>query len=237
MVVWTHVALAGLWGGLLALERRAFLQAMFSRPLVAATGMGLLLEDVPSGLFIGMVLELFYLGTANLGASLPDHDTLSASATAAAAAAMANASGGGGTPAIWTLSLLLFVMTGRVGRWIDRGLERYAARLASTAVESAESGELKRAVRQNLWGMWPHFLVFGGITALCALLGYLLAPWEGRLPLRVVRGLAWAYPAIASVAAAIAARGSHARRAGLYAGASAGLVVCLAGFLSFVRWD
>src|SRR5438270_2150466 len=89
-----HLSLAGLWGGLLALERRAFLQAMFSRPLVAATGMGLLLEDVQSGLFVGVLLELFHLGAANLGAALPENDTLSATCVAAAAAAMAQGSGG-----------------------------------------------------------------------------------------------------------------------------------------------
>ena len=43
MVLSSHVALAGIWGGLLAFERRACLQAMFSRPLVAATGVGLLM--------------------------------------------------------------------------------------------------------------------------------------------------------------------------------------------------
>ena len=31
-----------------------------------------------------MLLELFYLGTANLGASLPENDTVSATGTAAA---------------------------------------------------------------------------------------------------------------------------------------------------------
>ena len=83
---WAHVALAGVWGGLLALERRAFLQAMLSRPLVAAASIGLLLDDVRTGVFVGMVLELFHLGQANLGAALPENDTLSATCTAAAAA-------------------------------------------------------------------------------------------------------------------------------------------------------
>src|ERR1700682_4426 len=101
MVNWSHVGLAGLWGGLVALERRAFLQAMISRPLVAATGMGLLLDDLPSGLFIGMLLELFHLGSANLGAALPENDTLAATGTAAAAAGLAGGTGGS-TPAIWS---------------------------------------------------------------------------------------------------------------------------------------
>ncbi len=216
-VGWTQVALAGLWGGLVALERKAFLQAMFSRPLVAATIMGTLLNDVDSGLFVGLVLELFYLGAANLGAALPDNDTLSATCVSAAAATMAAATGAGSTPALWSLSLLLFIGMGRVGRKLDRRLESYSARLAKKALASAETGNLTRAVRQNLWGMWPHFLLFGTVTALCALVGCLVGPLLERLPLQVLRGLAWAWPAMSAVAAALAARGSNARRAHVYA--------------------
>jgi mannose/fructose/N-acetylgalactosamine-specific phosphotransferase system component IIC len=223
-VGWTLVVLAGLWGGLVAVERKAFLQAMFSRPLVAATAMGLLLNDVPSGLFVGMLLELFHLGTANLGAALPDNDTLSATGTSAAAATMAAATGAGSTPALWSLAVLLFVWLGRVGRLVDRALESYSARLAKKALASAEAGQLTRAMQQNLWGMWPHFALFGALTAACALAGFFLGTLLERLPLPLLRGLAWAYPAMASVAASIAARGSHARRAPFYAGLGAVLV-------------
>lgn len=235
MVVWHHVGLAGLWGGLLALERRAFLQAMFSRPLVAATGMGLLMNDVMSGLFVGMLLELFYLGSANMGASLPEHDTLAAVACSGAAAALADGSGGGGTPAIWSMGILLFAGMGHVGLGVDRTLERHAASLALRAADSAEAGDLNRAVRQNLWGMWPHFLAFGALSAASVLVGYLLSPFESKLPLAAARGLAWAYPAMASVAAAIAARGSHSRHGVLYAASAAALVTGLAAVASFGR--
>ena len=232
MVVWSHVAIAGIWGGLLAVERRAFLQAMFSRPLVAATGMGILLDDGPSGLFVGMVLELFHLGGANLGAALPENDTLAATSVSAVSAAMADG-GGGATPAIWSMSLILFIGMGKVGRVMDRALERYNSRLAGKAISLAEKGEVARAMSQNLWGMWPFFVAFGAATSLCALAGYLLAPLEAKLPLQAVRALAWAYPAMASVAAAIAARGSNSPRAVVYAGAAAALVTCLGAFAVF----
>lgn len=231
MVEWTHVALASLWGGLLALERRAFLQAMFSRPLVAATGMGLLLNDVPSGLFVGMVLELFFLGTVSLGAVVPENDTLAATTAAAASAAMGN-SLGGGVPATWSIAILLFVWMGRVGRWTDRALEAYSTRLASRAVQSAELGNVSRAVRQNLWGMWPHFFTFGALTALAAIAGDFLAMIVPQLPLALQRGLSWAYPAMASVAAAAAARSSRAQQGGLYAAAAAAVVTLAAALLS-----
>ncbi len=223
-VAWTQVALAGVWGGLVAVERKAFLQAMFSRPLVCATVMGMLLNDVVSGLLIGMLLELFHLGTANLGASLPDNDTLSATGTSAAAATMAAATGAGSTPALWSLAVLLFVGLGRWGQGVDRLLERYSGRLARKALASAEAGNLTRAMQQNLWGMWPHFVLFGAMTALCALAGFYLGALLERMPLPLLRGLAWAYPAMASVAAAIAARGSHARRAPVFAGLGAAVV-------------
>jgi len=180
------------------------------------------------------LLELFHLGTANLGASLPDNDTLSATGTSAAAATMAAATGAGSTPALWSIAILLFIGLARLGLQVDRVLERYSSRLARKALASAEAGQLTRAMQQNLWGMWPHFVLFGAITSACALSGFFLGPLLERLPLPVLRGLAWAYPAMASVAAAIAARGSHARRAPLFAGLGAG-VVTLAVLLVLLR--
>ena len=156
----------------MALERKAFLQAMLSRPLVSATVMGALLGDVRAGLFVGMLLELFYLGTANLGAALPENDTVSATGTAAAAATMAAATGAGSTQALWSIAVLLFMPWGAWGGTLDRLLEGYMARLARVALASAEAGNLSRAVRQNLWGMWPHFVIYGVVTAFCALLGF-----------------------------------------------------------------
>lgn len=226
-VVWSHVVLAGLWGGLLAVERRGFLQAMFSRPLVAATGMGLLLDDVMSGLYVGMLLELYHLGSATLGAALSENDTLVATGTSAAAATMTHAAGGGATHAIWTVAILLFVGLGRAGRLLDRRLEPHTSELSRKAMASADVGDLHRAVRQNLYGLWPHFTLYGALTAACALIGFLVGPLWNEVPLTLVRGLAWAYPAMASVAAAIAVRGSHARRAPTFAVVSAAAVTVL----------
>lgn len=233
-VAWTHVAVAGLMGGLLALERRAFLQAMLSRPLIASTLVGALVHDIESGLYVGMLLELFHLGSASLGASISENDTLAATGTAAAAAALSHDYGA--TPAIWSLAILVFVPLGPLGQKLDRALDGYSVRLANTAQTSMDDGNLKRAIRQNLWGMWPHFAVFGGVTSLCYVLGGLAAPFvNGDLPPNVVRGLAWAYPAMASVAAAIAARGSHARRAPILAGAAAVIVTSIAAVMSYVE--
>ena len=233
-MLWGKVALAAVWGGLLALERRAFLQAMLSRPLVAATGMGLLLGDVTSGLYIGVLLELFHLGAASLGAAVSEHDTLAATGTSAAAAAIVLGDGGASTPAIWALAILLFAGLGVVGRAVDRRLEFHTAHLAQKAISRAEHGDLTGAVRLNLFGMWPHFVVFGAITGACAVAGFAIAPLFAALPLAADRALAWTYPAMASVAAAVAARGSHAKHAALWAG-MVGAVVAVVGELWLAR--
>jgi PTS system mannose-specific IIC component len=223
VVDWRDVGLAGAWGGLLALERRAFLQAMLSRPLVAATGMGLILGEPETGLYIGMLLELFHLGSAALGAALPENETLAATGTTAAAACMATGEGGGGTAALWAVALILFAGLGALGRL----LERVSARLADRALELAAQGELDRAVRLHGYGPWPYMLAFGLLTAACALAGFALSPLVYAMPLPMLRGLAWAFPAMACVAAALAARASHAQRGGLWA-TLAGAAVILA---------
>ena len=223
VVDWRDVGLAGAWGGLLALERRAFLQAMLSRPLVAATGMGLILGEPETGLYIGMLLELFHLGSAALGAALPENETLAATGTTAAAACMATGEGGGGTAALWAVALILFAGLGALGRLV----ERVSARLADRALELAAQGELDRAVRLHGYGPWPYMLAFGLLTAACALAGFALSPLVYAMPLPMLRGLAWAFPAMACVAAALAARASHAQRGGLWA-TLAGAAVILA---------
>ena len=233
-VGWTQVLLAFLWGGFVSVERKAFLQAMISRPLASATVMGLLLGDLRSGLFIGMLLELFYLGTANLGASLPENDTVSATGTAAAAATMAAAHGSGlhagalvaGHPALFGAGPGgarrgphaggLHGPAGAGGHGVGRGGQP----LARGAAEPLGHVAPLRRVRAGGGGVRAARLLHraaGGEAAAADLL----------------RGLAWAFPAMASVAAALAAQGSHAKRAPLYSGLGATVVTLAVILLTF----
>src|ERR671933_420064 len=59
----------GLLGALLGLDTVSFPQAMFSRPLVAATLGGALLGAPLEGLLVGATLELIALETLPFGAS------------------------------------------------------------------------------------------------------------------------------------------------------------------------
>ncbi len=205
-----HLVLTGVWGGLMALERRAFLQAMVSRPLVAATVTGLIAEDVRSGLFVGLVFELLHLGGASLGGAHADHDTLPAVAAAGLAASVAHTTGNDATPAIWALSILLCAPFGRAGLLLENRLDQRARKYFGRALTAVEAGNVRSAARQNLRAMWPQFVFYGLICAAAEAAGPELAVVTQSLPAPLLRGLSWAYPALGVTAAAIAVHGSHA---------------------------
>lgn len=223
------VVLTGIWGGLLALERRAFLQAMVSRPLVAASVTGLLLEDALAGLMVGVVFELLHLGSASLGGAHPDHDTLPAVSAAALAAGVSFASGHQATPAVWAFSILTCAPFGRAGLLLENRLDARARRYYGRALDAAKLGDLRKVARQNLLAMWPQFVFYGLICGAAAAAGPFVGTVVRELPLPVLRGLAWSFPAMGIATAAMAVRGSHAPRRLRIA-----LVVAMLGAVGFV---
>jgi mannose/fructose/N-acetylgalactosamine-specific phosphotransferase system component IIC len=60
-------------GGLVALDKTEVFQSMFSQPLVAGAIVGLLVNDLPGGLFAGILFQLIYLWVMPIGAAtFPD---------------------------------------------------------------------------------------------------------------------------------------------------------------------
>ncbi len=215
----------------MALERRAFLQAMLSRPLVSATVTGLLLGDVQAGLSVGLVFELLHLGGASLGGAHADHDTLPAITGAALAASMGIADGSDSTPAVWALAILVCAPLGRAGRLLENRLDARAGKYYGRALTAASEGELRVVAGQNLKAMWPQFVFYGLLCGAAALAGPTFEAFESIIPLPVLRGLAWAYPAMGVAAAAVAVHTSHAPRRlrfGLMTAALCGAVLLLA---------
>ena len=196
----------------MALERRAVLQAMVSRPLVASTITGMLLSDIMTGLYVGLVFELLHLGGASLGGAHADHDTLPAVAGAAMAAGMGAASGGDTTPAMWALSILVCAPFGRAGLLLENRLDARARKYYGRALTAADAGNVRKAARQNLRAMWPQFVFYGLICGAAAMAGPSLHLVQARLPVPLLKGLSFAYPAMGVAAAAVAVHGSHAPR-------------------------
>jgi mannose/fructose/N-acetylgalactosamine-specific phosphotransferase system component IIC len=66
---WRPLVMLVAWGTLAGLDLVSTLQGLLSRPIVSGTIAGLVLGDVPAGLRIGAVLELFALDVVPVGAS------------------------------------------------------------------------------------------------------------------------------------------------------------------------
>ncbi len=228
--MWAHALVTFLWGGLLALERRAFLQAALSRPLPAAGITGLLLGDVAAGVMVGLVFELFFLGGASLGGAHPDNETLPSVSAAALAATLDGAATS--TPALWALSILTCAPLGVLGRRVEVWLDARARRYFGRAVAAIDDGGLQRAASENLRAMWPHFVGYGALCAVAPVLGHVLAPWLVHLPMGLTRGLAWSYPALGVVSAAVAVHASQGQGR-LKVAALVALVVAVGSLAAF----
>ncbi len=222
-----RLALAMAVAGILAVERKAFLQAMVSRPLVAGALLGLCLGRPTEGLAVGAGLELFYLGAVNLGAALPDNELFSTAAAAACACSL-SAKTSLPLPATLAAACLVCLPAAKLGKVADRLSERLNARMLGIVEHQGGERRIRTGLRHNLYGLWVPFVA----TALALLAGTALG--ELALPRLVClgpsgleRGLAMAWVALLIVSAAAAARAAHTARAFLWAalaaGASAGL--------------
>jgi mannose/fructose/N-acetylgalactosamine-specific phosphotransferase system component IIC len=209
--------------GLAAVERKGFLQAMLSRPIVLAPAVGWALGDATGGLLLGPPLELLWLGAVNLGAAVPVHEALGTAAVAGGAVLAAHRMGGPVTPEVALLAALLALPAALLGRWAERSCESWNERIALHAETVLAEHRLRAAARCNLYGLLLPFAISAAIAPCLAALAALVvpgvlgaAPWLAT-PLRVSF---FTLAAFASAAAARALRARAAPRA--YFGAAAG---------------
>jgi PTS system mannose-specific IIC component len=208
--------------GLAAVERKGFLQAMLARPIALAPITGLALGDPSGGLLIGAPLELLWLGAVNMGASLPPNEALGTVAVTAGAVIAGKGLGTGATPAVAALAMGLVGVLATVGRTTDRAIEEWNVRLASRAEALLDRGAPIAAMRANLYGLVPPFVV----SALLAPAAAALAAWviPGVLHgMPLASGpLAYGWAALTGVAAAAGAQAFRSQHGvGLFAGATA----------------
>ena len=200
-----HLSLAALLSGLLALERKGFLQAMLARPLVAGAILGIALGRPAEGLAAGAALELFFLGAVNLGASLPDNELFASVAAVSCACALP-----GGLlplPAALACATLLALPAAKLGKHVDRLGEQLNGWVAARAGGADDPRSLRAGMRHNLYGLWMPFLATALACFAGALVGGLLVPVVlAHAPDGLPRGLSLAWAAFLIVSAAAAAR-------------------------------
>lgn len=200
----------GVLGGILALDRAAFLQTMASRPLVASTLAGGLLGNLSMGMLCGTLLELLWLMDLPVGASLPPDETL-AGVLASAFAVSAPVSWPVGTRV--ALGLLLALPFGYAGRALEGWVRRWNRDLLATARERVEDG--RSVLPPHLLGGLRFFVVGSVAAGGGSLLGArLVEEFSGRLPEFALEALSWtalALPVI-GIAAVVAALPSLRQR-------------------------
>ncbi len=225
----------GVVAGLAAVERKGFLQAMLARPVVLGTLAGLALGDPVAGLFVGVPLELLWLGAVNLGASLPVHEALGtavitgATVIAARALAAAGFTGPAVLPAIAVLSVALGAPMALVGRSAERMAERWNDRLLERAHEALATGSSAGMAQVNLLGLALPFgvgLVLAPAGA--AIAGSIVSALLLRAPAALgPLGMGWAV--FAGFACASGARALRDLRAPVYFHAALAAGALLAG--------
>jgi mannose/fructose/N-acetylgalactosamine-specific phosphotransferase system component IIC len=225
-----HLWLAGiaaLVGGVAAVERKGAFQLMLSRPLVLAPVMGALLGDASGGLFLGVPLELLFLGGVNLGGSLPDNETLLAGAlTAMVVPAGISARTGVDAP-LAALGLALLFPLALFGRTVERASQVRNAQLLEEAMRRVQAGDAS-ATSLSPRGVLLPFGATAGICAASALVSPLLGWVRLQCSPFEVTALAGSWHAVVAVSAACAIRAIRDVRAPLFAALSAALLAAFA---------
>lgn len=210
-------ALAAVLAGL---DRTAALQSMLSRPIVAAPLAGWLLGDAASGLQVGAMVELLWLGRLPVGAAIPPDDTqVAVGGTVLAVTAGAHL-GLSGLP-FTILSVLAAMPLGKVGQLFDRWARHRNGRLLQRAQDAVADGLLPAAEQAHLRGLL-HFacaslatylvIVAAGTLLLCQLAPPLVGPVGAAAP--------WLQAAFPVVATAVILGTINVRRSLTLFGAS-----------------
>ncbi len=189
---WTVVA-TSIVGGLLHLDRTAAFQFLVSRPLVSSAVTGLILGDVRTGLLIGMVLELLWLGTQPFGTALPPDDTLVAVA-APAAGILAGRMLGSTDTSLLCVAILAALPLSEAGRLLDVGARRINGVFLDRARTAAKNGDVRGVQRQNIAGLASFFLIFTLLTGV-GILGVLAVTYfvYPHLPRAVMVAATWIF--------------------------------------------
>ena len=144
--------LAGMVSMLTGLDRVAFVQVMISRPLVAGPLTGWVLGDPLTGLEVGMLLELLWLGRLPVGAAIPPDDTQVAVGATVLAASTGHIVGLDGMPLV-LLSVLIAIPLGKFGQDFDKLARHVNDRLALTGYNALMSGNTAKMERCHLSGL------------------------------------------------------------------------------------
>ncbi len=154
--------LLSLLGGVLSLDRTAAFQFMVSRPIVVSTVIGLLFRDLTTGLLIGVMTELLWMGELPIGASLPPDET--AFAIVVSSVTFIGERFVGGISRGYVVSVILLSLpVAWFFRKIDERIRVFNSRISRDAIHRLSEGRddaVDRAVLKGLLSFFVPSLLF-----------------------------------------------------------------------------
>jgi PTS system mannose-specific IIC component len=149
-----------LLGAIVGLDVVCFPQAMYSRPLVAATLAGAFVGDAMRGLLVGVVLELIAIATLPFGASrYPEWGS------AAVVGGAISATLPSGHAGVVTIGVLAALATAWVGGWTLVKLRQWNAFLARRRRPALDAGARGAVIGLQLAGLTGDLVRAGVLTA------------------------------------------------------------------------
>jgi mannose/fructose/N-acetylgalactosamine-specific phosphotransferase system component IIC len=187
-------------GGLLALDHALVGQFMLSQPLVVGAIFGAVVGDLPTGLFVGALVQLIWLGVISVGAYIPSDYTVTGGVAIALAEDFIHHYGLAPGPGV-VLALVVAIPAGLVASQLDTALRHFLhgalarraeARLAAGRIPHLGWMHAAALVPSWLKGFGVYWLWLGPIAAVI----HTLIP---VLPHPALAGLGlafWALPAL-----------------------------------------
>lgn len=191
------------WGVLVGLDLVSVPQVMIARPLVAGTVAGAMLGDIPTGLQIGVVFELFQHDILPMGAvRYPEYGP----ATVAAVSAAHSTSGADG----FGLGVIVGLVIAIIGGSSIHLMRRLNASAVRKAAAVLEAGDVRALVRVHVQSILRDALRAAIVTSI----GLWLANTVSALMTSIVvmRGASGLVLAVAVTAAALAVAASGTLR-------------------------
>jgi len=226
-----ELVMVSLAGGLISLDRMAAFQLMISRPVVAAPLVGTMLGDPLTGLKVGLLLELLWIGYLPVGASVPPDETLVSIAATAVSVWFMRTSGGAGMGAI-VFALIVLMPAAIVGQRLDFFIRKRNISAAGLADSASDDLDIKALERACLSGLWRSCAAYVALLLFLLPFGFwVTSTFYPLLPEKIYRGLSYASLLIPVLG--LASLFSAMRLKGRYfiAGASGGVCLVLIDLL------
>jgi len=190
-------------GAILCLDR-IVVQAMVSRPIVAAPLIGLILGDPYTGLIVGAFIELFWIDRLPIGIYIPPNDTIAAILVTAASIESAQLLGYR-SQGLMVLAILITVPFGLLAQSSERWIGKQNERLVEEALRDASRGDVRSISRRHLTAILKHFILSVAFIMVAMFLVIHAMTWlYPRLAPPIIRGLTLLYGFLPLLGAAVA---------------------------------